>query len=189
MRLSAQLRAPRGLKSSERLLKNDEGATAVEFGLVALPFLMFIVAVIGFGMFFLNTTWLKYAVDSATRIIRTGELGSAGAKGAPITVAEFQNRVCDYAAPVINCSKMRVLVTHATTWAGIAPPSCTKAGGNLTDSTGASKDALTTYTGGASEVVLVTVCYQWDLATQLPFLKLPSVLSASTAFKSEPYSN
>jgi Flp pilus assembly protein TadG len=172
-----------------RLAQDEGGASAIEFALVAIPLLMFIFGIIGYGLFFLNQTWLKYSVDSAARIVRTGELNTAGAKGAPITVGEFQSRVCSYAKPVLDCGKISVLVTHASNWSGITPPSCTGSGGDMSGSTGASGDALTKYTGGASEVVLVTACYRWDLAAKLPYLTLPSILAASTAFKTEPYSN
>jgi hypothetical protein len=45
-------------------------------------------------------------------------------------------------------------------------------------------------------VVLVTLCYTWDLAQTFPFLKLgknsngtgSAVVQATTAFRTEPYS-
>jgi hypothetical protein len=52
---------------------------------------------------------------------------------------------------------------------------------------------ISKWTGSESEVVLVTLCYEWDLAKNFPFLNLgndgkgPAIIQAATAFKSEPY--
>ena len=64
----------------------------------------------------------------------------------------------------------------------------------MVGSTGESGELISKYAGGASEVVLVTLCYQWDLANNFKFLKLgsgpdgsgPAIIQASTAFKTEP---
>ena len=68
------------------------------------------------------------------------------------------------------------------------------ASGNMVGSTGSTGELINKYSGSASEVVLVTVCYKWDLAQQFPFLQLgsgggsgPAIIQAATAFKSEPY--
>jgi hypothetical protein len=64
-------------------------------------------------------------------------------------------------------------------------------------STGNSGDSIVDFTGGASEVVLITLCYEWDLARSFSFLKLgtgadgagSAILQATTAFRTEPYSS
>ena len=68
------------------------------------------------------------------------------------------------------------------------------ASGNMVGSTGSTGELINKYSGSASEVVLVTVCYEWDLAQHFKFLKLgsgdgsgPAIIQAATAFKSEPY--
>ena len=65
----------------------------------------------------------------------------------------------------------------------------------MVGSTGSDNDALSSNAGVASKVVQITLCYQWDLAQTLPFLKLgknsdgsgSEVLQAATAFRTEPY--
>ena len=47
--------------------------------------------------------------------------------------------------------------------------------------------------GGASSVVLITVCYPWNFGGKLPFIKLNTLkdgsllMQASVAFRTEPY--
>ncbi len=65
----------------------------------------------------------------------------------------------------------------------------------MVSSTGSSDELMSKYAGAASEVVLVTLCYKWDLAKNFEFLQLgtgsngsgPAMIQASTAFKSEPF--
>ena len=101
------------------------------------------------------------------------------------------------AGTYIDCDKLHVLVQHASTWAGIDPESCVDSSNNMTASTGDSADSLYDYTGGASQVVLITLCYEWDLAQTFSFLKLgtgsdgsgSAIMQAATAFRTEPYSS
>jgi hypothetical protein len=54
-------------------------------------------------------------------------------------------------------------------------------------------DLIAIYSGAASDVVVVTTCYDWNFTAKLPFLKLGNMpdgsmmLQTATAFRSEPY--
>jgi Flp pilus assembly protein TadG len=175
--------------SASRLVRNEDGAAAVEFALVALPFLFFVLGLLGMGLYFLTSTSLEHGVEAAARQLRTGE----SEKGS-MTVGSFRELVCKEAGSYIDCGKVSTIVQHATSWTGIAPQSCTDASGNMTASTGSTGELINKYSGSSSEVVLVTVCYKWTLAEKFPFLKLgssggsgPAIIQAATAFKSEPY--
>ena len=82
-----------------------------------------------------------------------------------------------------------------TNWSGITPQACTDSTGKMVGSSGSSGELISKYSGTSSEVVLVTLCYEWDLADNFKFLKLgskgdgsgPAIIQAATAFKSEPY--
>lgn len=176
--------------SPNRFLTSEDGSTAVEFGMVGLPFLLFVLAIMGYGLYFFTESSLEYGVEAASRKIRTGEVNSAGTQREDhqVTNAEFKRAVCTAAGALIDCSKLRVHVQSKNNWIDINPPSCTNAGGGMADSTGQDNDPISSASGGASQIVMVTVCYQFDPATTFSFLMLPSVLQAATAFKSEPYS-
>lgn len=174
------------------LARDESGAAAIEFALVAMPFLLFVLGLLGMGLYFATAQSLQYGAEAATRIIRTGE----AEKGA-VTVGQFRQLVCDKAGAFINCSKLSVIVDHGSTWTQVAPRACLDNKNNLTASTGSASEPISKYSGSASEVVLVTLCYKWELANNFPFLKLgsgsggsgPAIIQATTAFKSEPYNS
>ncbi|MFA5901932.1 MAG: TadE/TadG family type IV pilus assembly protein [Hyphomicrobium sp.] len=183
--------------TSVRLTANEDGAAAIEFAMIALPFLLFILGVIGYGLYFFTNSSLEYGVETAARKIRTGEINSAGAarEDNQMTVGEFRKLVCDSAGPAIDCSKLNVIVQHGDDWSEISPQACTDSKGAMSGATGQTGDILANYAGAASSVVLVTLCYEWDLAANFSLVKLgsrpdgsgPAILQAAAAFKSEPY--
>ncbi len=172
-------------------VKDEQGTSAIEFAIVALPFFLFVLGLIGVGLYFFTMSSLSYGVEAAARQIRTGE-----AQKSALNVGQFKNLVCAAAGSYINCARLSVLVQSGDTWSAITPQSCVDSNNNMVASTGSASDAISTYTGVASEVVLVTLCYQWDLAQSFSFLKLgknadgsgSAVVQAATAFRTEPYS-
>jgi Flp pilus assembly protein TadG len=186
------MRIPRSMLASaarrggpkRSLLRDEDGATAVEFGMIATPFLLFVLGILGMGLYYLALISLEYGVESAARKIRTGE-----AEKSALTVAGFKSLICASAIG-IDCSKVTVIIDSEKTWSDIVPPSCVT-NGSQTPSSGNATDALSKYSGSASQVVLVTACYHWKLADSFKFMKFtasdPTILQAATAFKSEPY--
>ncbi len=102
-----------------RWLRNDRGATAIEFAIVAVPFFMLVLGTIGIGLYFFTTNSLEHGVEAAARKIRTGEAQKSG-----LTVGDFKQSVCDGAGSYIDCSKLSVLVQHASSWSALTPQSC-----------------------------------------------------------------
>jgi Flp pilus assembly protein TadG len=165
---------------------DEGGVTAIEFAMVAVPFLMLLFGIITVGLFFFTTFSLENAVERAARLIRTGQVQESG-----MTADQFKQEVCEHAPAYVDCAgKMRVNVQNFTNFANVATPSCVDNGGNLVPPAGTSYSP-----GGSGEVVLVTVCYEWELAGNMPFLTVGSMsngsalIQASTTFRTEPYSN
>jgi Flp pilus assembly protein TadG len=171
-------------------VKDEQGAAAIEFAIVALPFFLFVLGLIGVGLYFFTTSALTSGVEAASRQIRTGQ-----AQEAALNVGQFKNLVCAAAGSYINCAKLSVLIQSGATWTAITPQACVDSNNKQVASTGSASDAVSTYTGGEGKVVLVTLCYQWDLAQSFPFLKLgtnadgsgSAVVQSATAFRTEPY--
>jgi len=176
-----------GIKRSlERFRRNEDGFTAVEFGMVAMPFMMLLFGTIAVGLFFFTTFSLENAVEKAARQIRTGQ-----AQMADRTTTQFKQDVCDQAPAFIDCAgKLRVQVISNPSFSGAAGAitPCIDSGGDLIPDP-ANKDVP----GDAGDVVLVTVCYEWDMTKVLPFLDLGNMGNgsrlnqASTTFRTEPY--
>jgi hypothetical protein len=172
-------------------LRNERGAAAVEFGIVAVPFFLFVLGILGVGLYFFATNSLEHGAEAAARKIRTGQ-----AQKSALTVGEFKQLVCAEAGTYIDCDKLHVLVQNASSWSGITPEPCLDENRNMTPSTGDANEGIVDYSGAASQVVLITLCYEWDLAKSFKLLKLgknadgsgAAVLQAATAFRTEPYS-
>jgi Flp pilus assembly protein TadG len=178
-------------KSARGLRRNEQGFTAVEFGMVATPFLMFMFGIINVGLMYFTTFTIENATESAARAIRTGQIKTLGAGGVVANKAEFKKQVCDRVPGFVDCAnKLRIDVTVVADGAAPTPPSGANAG--LLKS-----DADMSYPGAfaGGQIVLVTAFYQWDLAKVLPFLNVGStsmgdgsrLIRATVAFKNEPY--
>ncbi len=176
---------------------DQRGTTALEFAAVGLPFLLFAMSVMGLGIYWLATSQLNHAVTTAARQIRTGAMQKSNK-----TVGEFKQLVCDNLTSMIECnSKIQVHVQSFDQWADVTPINCIADGGSgLRQTAGNSTDSLTLSTGGSSEVVMVTVCHEWELAEHMPWLLLAAkgtdnqpqlggaaLIQASTIFRTEPY--
>lgn len=176
---------PRPRNLLARWRADARGVTAIEFGMVAMPFLMMLFGIIGVGLYFFTTFTLENAVEQASRLLRTGQAQVAG-----YTAAQFKAKVCEFVPGHIDCDgKVKVNVLSFADTTNVTPdslPSCLTGGGALS--------AATQYsTPGASEVVLVWVCYEWELANKIPFLHLGDMaggsrlIQATTVFRAEPY--
>ena len=171
-------------------IRDTRGATALEFSLVAIPFFLFILAILGSSLYFFTNNMLERGVDAAARKIRTGET-----KQSSTTIGDFRQSVCNEAGSAIDCKNLRVLIQSDSSWAGITPQGCLDGNNVMVNSTGTVDELVSDYSGDASFVALVTLCYEWDLAKTFSFLQLgkgpggsgSAVMQASTAFRIEPH--
>jgi hypothetical protein len=168
-----------------RWRRDSSGTTAIEFAFVAGPFLMLLFGIMGVGLYFFTTFSLENAVEQTGRLIRTGQVQQGG-----MTAQQFKDQVCELAPTFVDCvNKLRVNVLNFPDSAAIGPatlPQCLDAGGNLSD--------VTTFApGDADQVVLIWVCYEWALASKIPYLNLGDMangsrlIQAATTFRTEPY--
>ncbi len=168
--------------------RDTSGATAIEFAVIALPFFLFAFGILGLGLHYFTNTSLEHAVETAARKIRTGQAQSEGK-----TLQDFKQMVCDATTGYIKCdNKLQIHIQSGSNWANIVPKSCVN-NGQLAQASGAGTDALKASSGEAGVVVLVTACYEWDLAQKLPFLLMgdlsngSALIQAVSTFRTEPY--
>ena len=175
--------------------QDERGTTAIEFAAVIGPFLFLLFGIMSVGFYFFVMFSLEHAVESASRVIRTGQAQTQAPN--PMTVEQFKALICTKVPSFMDCSgvdnKIRVNVQSFTHFNG-APASCTDSTGALIPATSQTYD-----TGGASSVVLVTICYEWQLSNTLvniPYWISPqsarmvngsTLVRASTTFTTEPY--
>lgn len=171
-----------------RLTKDESGTTAIEFGMVAIPFLMFVFALVGIAFYFFIMTSLDKGMDQSSRLVRTGQ-----AQNANMTVNDFKTKVCNSAGGWIKCNKVQVFVQKFPDWASVKPQPCIDSNGNIVTNSASGSDLISQYSGASSDIVIVTTCYKWEFTASIPYFKLGNMsdnsmmLQSSTAFRSEPY--
>jgi len=181
--MAAKARRPKSFPG--RFRRNRDGAVAVEFAIVATPFLALMFGILDLGLVFMVSTTLENAVDETSRRIRTGEMQAAGG-----TASTFKTAVCEEMSWLGSgcASAVHVDVRTFPTFADVT----------ITDPTtnGAFDDAKTVFdTGGSESIVLVRVYYEWALMTPLINTGLKNLangnrlISATTTFRNEPYAS
>ena len=90
--------------------KEQDGATAVEFALLGLPFAALLFGIVEISVLFFMSSTVHHAVAEVSRDIRTGEFQSTGG-GA----TEFKAAICSAMSTVGNCSNLRVDVVSSAT--------------------------------------------------------------------------
>jgi len=97
---------PRGLT---RFRRSQSGATAVEFGLLAMPFMMLMAAIIETAMMLWTSQVLEESVSVAARSLLTGMSRTEYAGATPAANTEaFRQKVCDNATALIDCAKLKI---------------------------------------------------------------------------------
>jgi Flp pilus assembly protein TadG len=170
-----------------RFARAQRGATAVEFAIIALPFLMLLFGIIELGMVFLVSTTLQNATDNAARQIRTGQFQTTGAN----TKDAFKTLVCGSMTWLSSAcpGKLTVDVQTFDNFTALT------AKGQI-DATTFNPNNLCWSSGQPGDIVLVRTYYQWDITTPLLNASLVNMgtgsqkrlIGAATSFRNEPWS-
>jgi Flp pilus assembly protein TadG len=106
-----------------RFRRNEEGATAVEFGMIALPFFALLFAIMETALAFWSTQVLETAVADASRLVYTGQFqNDNGGKSAADLAKEFQRAVCNNVKGLFDCGSMvKVDIRTYTSFPGGVP--------------------------------------------------------------------
>jgi Flp pilus assembly protein TadG len=164
-----------------RFARTTRAATAVEFGLVAAPFVALLMAILQIGVVFIAQQVLQTATNQAARLIMTGQ-----AQTGNMTAAQFQQQVCTDATALFSCSGVYVNVQKFSTFSGVSMTNPV--------TNGVFSNANLQFTpGGSGDIVVAQVFYQWPvflgpLGFNLSNLKNNQLLLVGTAaFRNEPY--
>ena len=172
----------RGIGSLKRRLglfhRKEDGATAVEFALIALPFFGLLSMVFETAAMLFTDISLQNGVNQTARLIRTGQVQTQS-----ISQARFREILCGNVAFYIDCSKIRLYITKSTS------PNFTNRT-NLMNATGETPQRWEV--GAASEWTLVQVSYDWKLF--IPQISMLANVGSDTRrivagalFRNEPY--
>jgi Flp pilus assembly protein TadG len=167
-------------------IADQEGSTAVEFALVAPPFIALLVALIQTFLVFFAQQLLETAVNQSSRLILTGQ-----AQTQSMSQSQFASNVCSNLPILINCNNLMIDVEVAGSWssANTGMPTLTFDGnGNVTN--------IWQYNlGNPGDIVVARVMYQWPVFMGPLGFNLANLgngnrlIMASTAFMNEAYGN
>lgn len=169
-----------------RLARDETGVTAIEFGLLAVPFFAIVGAILQTSVVFLASQVLESAVHDASRAIRTGQ-----AQGSGMTLQQFRDDVCSRLYGLFpDCAGLHVRVNVVTNFqsATVAPPMPQPCFAPC-DWTASESWS----TGAGKSVVLVQVYYRYPVVVQLGPLGMSNMadgrrlIGSATVFQNEPF--
>jgi Flp pilus assembly protein TadG len=175
---------------ARRALCDRSGATAVEFAIIAMPFLFLLFALLELALVFMVSTTLDGAMNEAARTIRTGAAQAAGVS----SKEDFRDVVCARLAWLgSQCEdNLSVDVRTFEEFSDLDAPDPIEKGAD--GKKVFNEKALQFAPGQADDIVLVRAFYRWPLVS--PFLRGGlerldggvSVITAAVTFRNEPYS-
>ena len=175
---------PTNHRHKEAFPRNENGATAVEFALVAAPFIALLVGTIQTFLVFFAGQQLQSIVTQTSRLILTGQAQDQG-----LSQSAFAQKLCNNVVVLFSCGNIMINVQAYSTFssANTAPPTLTyNAQGNVTN-------AWQYNPGTAGQIVVVQAMYQWPVFLGPLGFNLSNLsngdrlIMASAVFKNEPY--
>jgi Flp pilus assembly protein TadG len=171
------------LDTARCFVRHNDGVAAVEFGIVAAPFLALMFAIMETALVFFASQTLETAVADSARLIMTGQ-----AQSQSFDAGQFKTSVCSRIGGLFDCAAgLYVDVKTYSSFGAIDNSSPVDAQGHL-------KTGNFGYTpGGPGDIVVVKLMYQWPVYASMFGLNLGNMagskrlLMATAAFRNEPY--
>jgi Flp pilus assembly protein TadG len=172
------------IKTVRRFAKGEDGIAAVEFGIVAAPFLALMFAIMETALVFFANQTLETAVADSARLIMTGQAQSGG-----FTQQQFKDAVCAKIFGLFDCAGgIQIDVkTYAGGFSTVGTANPIDANGNLQTA------SFGYQPGNACDIVVVRLMYQWPVYVSLLGFSLADLagnkrlLMATAAFRNEPF--
>ncbi len=179
-KLSTSVRRLKCVRLARRFVQQQSGIAAVEFGMVAAPFLALIFAILETSVIFFAGQALETAVADSGRLIMTGQAQQQG-----FDQNAFKNAVCAKIYGLFDCTNgIFIEVKSFPTFAAITMPTPLDANGNFVNNFGYQP-------GGPCSIVLVRLFYRWPVYVSILGLDNMAggkrLLVATSAFRNEPY--
>jgi Flp pilus assembly protein TadG len=178
------------LNTSSRFIKDREGATVVEFAVLAVPFSALLFAIIELAVVFFISSAVHHSMQSAAREVRTGEFQATCGRA-----AEFKAKVCSHMSGLGNCNaNLRIDVVTSPSGQfepDLLPPTPTAP--DPDDPTQPTILPDTYVPSPAGAVVVVRAQYYHPLSMPSSFTRLGNqtgnrrLITATTAFRNEPF--
>lgn len=171
-----------GLRIVNRFRKAEEGVAAIEFGMLALPFLMLIFAILETAIGFFAAQVFESGVDVVGRKIRTGQIGSLGSSATAV-----QSDICDNTWGLFTCANIKIDVQTYAVFPDTPLTTPRDVDGNLDDT------SFGFNTGCEGDIAIVRAYYEWPVFLDYLWQNYSGLSNgarlfvATTAFQNEPF--
>lgn len=190
---------PRSRTGLRRLFRSKDGAAAIEFALLAIPYFLIVFAIIETFVAYTAEQLVANAVDTMGRKLRTGNITYSHNPATDMNRAEFRTAFCDEISILIRCGdseintpdKLWIDVKSYTYFSDMPTTVPIKADGDLATGT------FTYAPGGPNTRNMLRAYYKWDIITDLLRPYISNIRSTSgsnyflivetSAFKNEEY--
>ncbi|HWV41998.1 TadE/TadG family type IV pilus assembly protein [Pseudorhodoplanes sp.] len=165
-----------------RFARKNDGAAAVEFAMVAAPFLALVFAILETALVFFAGQVLETAAADSARLILTGQAQKGG-----LDPTQFKDEVCKRVFGLFDCANG--ITVDVRTYSSFGSADTSKP----IDSSGKLTFTPSFAPGKAGDIVVVRLLYQWPVYVSLLGLNLADLnggkrlLMATAAFKNEPF--
>lgn len=170
------------IRTIRRFARRDDGIAAVEFGIVAAPFLALMFAIMETAVVFFASQTLETAVADSSRLIMTGQ-----AQTGNFSETQFKQAVCAKILGLFDCSNgIKIDVKKYSGFSSISNAKPIDANGNLQTNFGYDP-------GKQGDIVVVRLMYEWPIYVSLLGFNLADMsggkrlIIATAAFRNEPY--
>jgi Flp pilus assembly protein TadG len=177
---------PQRAPTARGFARDTRGVTAIEFGLLALPFFAIVLAILETALVFMAGEIFDSAVHDANRTIMTGRAQAQNA-----TLETFRDTVCDHTFGLFNCDNIHIVVSPVSDFASASPPPPIASGCSAENCRWSEDESFRP--GGGSSVVLVRAYYRWPVIINFAgfgMANLPDntrLLASVRVFRNEPF--
>jgi len=137
-----------------RFRRAEDGATAIEFAIVAMPFFFLLGVIMEIGIMLFTEYSIQNAVEQAGRMLRVAGPGT-------MTGDEFREMICDQGALVRDCeTRLGLALESAGNFEGLEVPEISSiAPGNV----------LSFTPGAPGDAVVIVATHDWEFI--FPFMR------------------
>lgn len=178
----------RGLRRlARRFVRNRDGATVIEFALLAIPFSLLLFAILESCISFAAQQVLANTADDVARQIRTGQV-----KAADVNETKLKTMICDQLSVIVasGCPGLVVDLRQYATFADAAKEKVKYTAGGDLDTTG-----FAVSPGPSMSKNMLRVFYKWPVITDfmrasMSNLKGGNILHfATVTWQNEPFND
>jgi len=165
-----------------KFARDDRGAIAVEFALLALPFFTIIAAILETAIVFMASQVLESSVHDTSRLIKTGQ-----AQSVALTAAQFKTKLCERGFGLFICDQLKVrirTVNDFTSASVVSPLDPNDASWILTEQF---------EPGVGKDIIIAEAYYKWPTVVNLIGFNLSDssdgtrLLGAVRVWRNEPF--